>query len=58
MMTSLISLTISLYTSLGVYSEIYPSLEGNIDKGKSQYSIFKNIKLDSNYLFLGNVIRN
>ena len=35
-------MTISLYTSEGVYCEIYPLLGGNIERLKSQYSIFYN----------------
>ena len=39
-MASLFCLTISPYTPLEVYCEIYPSLEGNIERSISQYSIF------------------
>ena len=39
---SKVSLTISPYTPQGVYCEIYPSLGGNIERVKSQYSIFQN----------------
>ena len=39
---SLISLKIILYTPQGVYCEMYPLLEGNIERVKSQYSIFYN----------------
>ena len=42
MITSLIALPISPYTPKGVYCEIYPALEGNIEKVKSQSSIFYN----------------
>ena len=42
MITSIISLAISPYTPLGVCCEIYPSLGGNIERVKSQYSIFQN----------------
>ena len=42
MIPSLISLLISPYTPQGVYCEIYPSLEGNIERIKSQYSLFQN----------------
>ena len=38
----LISLAIKPYTPKGVYSEIKPSLGGNIEKLKSKYSIIKN----------------
>ena len=37
-----VSLTISLYTPEGVYCEIYPLLGGNIERIKSQCSIFYN----------------
>ena len=42
MITPLISLKIILYTPLGVYCEIYHSLEGNIERVKSQYFKFYN----------------
>ena len=42
MIPSIISLAISPYTPQGVYCEIYPSLGGNIERVKSQYSLFQN----------------
>ena len=42
MITPLISLKISLYTPYGIYCEKYSSLEGNIERVKSQYSILNN----------------
>ena len=42
MIIKLTSLKISLYTPYGVYCEIYPFLEGNIERVKSQYSIIYN----------------
>ena len=41
MITPIISLKISPYTQ-GVYCEIYHLFEGNIERVKSQYSIFYN----------------
>ena len=42
MIPSLISLVFFPFTPQGVYCEIYPSLGGNIETVKSQYSIFYN----------------
>ena len=42
-MTSLlVSLAIGLYTSYGVYYEIYPLLGGDIKRSEFQYSIISN----------------
>ena len=57
MIPSLISLAISPYTPWGVYFEIYPSLGGNIERVKSQYSIFYNYILSVLGLNLGYTVK-
>ena len=42
MITSLFSLTSIPYTSEGLNCKIYPSVEGDIERVKSWYSIFYN----------------
>ena len=45
MIPSLISLAFILHTSYGAYCEICPLMKGNIERVKSQYSIFHNNRL-------------